>query len=252
MSGDYFYLSLVTMKKLTCLLVFNVLTCYLFAQQAASDSSLISDAAAYVRKMYDHKRNNELPIYNGLRHQLYSASLEGIPYFESLDWFTGSVVYDDVLYDSIILRYDQVKDEVIVAQDRSTAVFISLYSPRVKGFSFNGIKFIRISDTTGYSSLRSGFYQQLVKGKATVLTRNAKTIDEKIDGTTLTYVVKNNVRYYIRKDDQYHLIKNQGDLLDVLKDHRKEIQKFLSDSELKYRREPKQTIIAVTEFYNQL
>src|SRR5688572_26479276 len=116
MSGDYFYLSLVTMKKLTCLLVFNVLTCYLFAQQAASDSSLISDAAAYVRKMYDHKRNNELPIYNGLRHQLYSASLEGIPYFESLDWFTGSVVYDDVLYDSIILRYDQVKDEVIVAQ----------------------------------------------------------------------------------------------------------------------------------------
>jgi hypothetical protein len=243
----------MTMKKLTCLLFYSAITGCLFAQQnTVIDSSLTSDVATYARQVFDSRRGNELPLFNGIRHQLYSPSVEGLPYFQSLNWYTGSVVYDDILYQNIIMRFDQVKDELVVAQGKMSAIYISLFSPRVKEFSFEGMSFIRLNDTTRQSSLQSGFYQQLVKGKATALFRNAKSIDEKIEGTTLLHVVRDHTRYYIMKDDKYYWIRSTSDLLDALKDHRREVQQFISESRLKFRREPNQTIIAATEFYNKL
>lgn len=235
------------MVKLTLLLFACVITGCLSAQQSYKDSS-----AGYVRKIYDVQRGSELPLYNGTRHQLYSASIDGLPYFESLEWYIGSVVYDDVLYDNIIMRYDQVKDELVIAQDKITGVYISLFSPRVKEFSISGVRFVWLSDTSGKSSLKPGFYQQLTKGKLTAYTRNAKEIEEKLENTTILQLIKNNIRYYILKDGVYHSVRNANDLLDVTKEHRKEVQQFISGKQLKYRRDPKQTIIAVTEFYNQL
>jgi hypothetical protein len=240
------------MKKLTALFFCSVITGGLYAQDSIIDSSSLR-ATVYTRKVYDARRNSELPLYNGLRHQLYPVSIEGIPYFQSLDWYTGSVVYENMLYENVTMRFDQVKEELVVTPDRELGVFISLFSPRVKEFSFSGTKFIRLTrDTAGRSSLQTGFYEELVTGKLAVYLRNQKEIDEKIEGTTITRVVDEHHRYYILKDGTYYHIRNQNDLLDIVKDHRREVQQFMSKNQLKYRRSPKETLITVIQFYNQL
>jgi hypothetical protein len=240
------------MKQLTALFFCSVITGGLYAQTGDIDSTSLR-ATAYTRHLYETRRNIELPLYNGLRHQLYPSSIEGNPYFLSKDWYKGTVVYDNVLYHDITMRFDQVKEELVITNDESSGIFVSLFSPRVKEFTFAGSRFVRlIHDSLGKSSLRTGIYQELVTGKLTALVRTIKEIDEKIEGTTLFRIIDEENRYYVLVDGVYHPIRNQGDLMDMVKERRKEVQQYLSKSQLKFRREPKETIIAVIQFYNQL
>jgi len=240
------------MKKLTALFFCSVITGGLYAQTGIMDSSFLR-ATAYTRQVYESRRSSELPLYSGLRHQLYPSSIEGNPYFQSRDWYKGSVVYDNVLYENVTMRLDQVKEELVVSYDESSGVFISLFTPRVKEFSFGGSRFERmVHDTAGKSALQTGIYEVLVTGKLTAMLRTVKEIEEKIEGTTLYRVVDEQNRYYVLRDGVYHPIRKQSDLIDIVKERRKEVQQYLSKSQLKFRREAKQTIIAAIQFYNQL
>lgn len=215
--------------------------------------SAFMHASAYTRQVYEARRSSELPLYTGMRHQLYPKSIEGNPYYQSRDWYKGSVVYDHILYENITMRFDQVKEELVIAHDESSGVFISLFTPRVQEFSFGGAKFERIvTDSGGKAALRTGIYEKLVTGKLTAIVRTVKEINEKVEGTTLYRVISEGSRYYVLRDGVYYPIRKQGDLMDIVKERRKEVQQYLSKSQLKFRREPRETIIAVIQFYNQL
>jgi hypothetical protein len=233
------------MRKTVFFIVFLSATCCVYAQQTYSDSSA---SAELVKQMYAVQRGKELPLYNGIQYSPYNVTIEGIPFFRTTEWQKGSVLYEGIRYDNISMKYELVRDQLIITPDETGGMQIALFSPRVKEFSFSGDKFVRLDNVP---SLDRGFYQQLAGGKVTAFARKTRLIDEKAEITGMYRKFVDKTRYYILKNDKYYLIKNKSDLLSVLKEHKDGIQQLLATKDLNYRRNQEETITAAVEFYNQ-
>jgi hypothetical protein len=236
---------------------YNLLSFFLFVvynlqgQPYPAGSAVTDSSAEYAKQIYHAQRGEESALYNGINHEGYSRSIEGHAYFESADWQRGSVVYDHILYENIMMKYDLFKDQLIVTSRETGGMFITLFSPRVQQFSFPAYHFIRIDKTSGSFSLSPGFYQQLVQGKLIAYAKRIKTISERIEDRTFYQKFEETAKYYLFKDGNYYPVKNEGDILTVVRDRRKEVQQFLSGKNLKYRKNPEGTITAAAQFYNQ-
>lgn len=223
----------------------------LHAQVHFTDSTAISTAENYLKNLYYSQKGIESSLFNGKFHYAYNPSIEGIPYFQSGDWQKGTVVYENIPYENILMKYDLVKDQLVVTSKESGSVNISLFSPRVKEFTFSGLTFIYFNKRQDKSSLPEGFYQQLIEGKVTAFAKSSKIITETIVGTTLYRKFEESKKYFIFKGGKYFYIANKNDLLSVLREHRKEIQDLLSAQGLNFRRNPQSAIISAVQLYNQ-
>lgn len=239
------------MARYNLLSLFLFVVCNLQGQQYPSDSVITANSVEYAKHIYHTQRGDESAIYNGINHNGYPSSIEGNAYFQFPDWQKGSVVYDNILYENIIMKYDLLKDQLIVTPKDRGGLFIGLFSLRVEQFSFSNYNFVRINKTGKKTSPAPGFYQELVHGKLTVLAKRTKIISERIEGLTVLRKFEETVKYYLLKDGIYYPVKSKKDVLAVVKDLRKKVQQFLSGQKIKYRNNPREAIIAVAEFYNQ-
>jgi hypothetical protein len=163
----------------------------------------------------------------------------------------GRLFIEDIFYENILMNYDVVTDQLVVIANDQTSLPLLLFSPRVKEFSFSGLKFFYEDETNDIvTSLQKGYYQELVKGRATAICKTTKIILETIKDNKVHYEFEQHKKYYILKDSHSYLIKNKKDLLSILKDQKKGIQVFMGTKKLKFRKNKEGTIAAVTEFYN--
>ena len=205
----------------------------------------------FAKNIYYRQRGNEASVYSGILHNRYSTDINGIAYYNSEDWRRGEVIYEGMLYKSVLMKYDLVKDQLIVISNDTSGVSIGLFSPRVKQFAFSGSTFIRI-DNNNAGIIQSGFYRQLTVGKVIALARVKKIISDKIIDNRIVRYFEENTKYYVIKEGKYFYIQNKNDLFNVLKDHKKEVQGFMKKNKFNYRKKSEETIVAVVDFYNHL
>lgn len=216
--------------------------------QIINDSLLPPNPVTYIKNIYNSKLNNELPIFNGKQHYAYSSLIEGYAYYPDNEWKTGTVVYDGIAYNNILLKYDIVKDEVVITSPEGS-IYIALFSPRIQEFTFSEFKFINIEKGNEYL-LPQGFYRVLLKGQATVLSKVTKSIKEEIVNNELNRRFEQETKYYIVKEGKCRYIRNKEALLSSLQEKRKAVQDYISHNKLKYRKQIEETIVAATRFYN--
>ena len=86
-----------------------------------------------------------------------------------------------------------------------------------------------------------------------VLAKRVKTIQNStnISITLETYFLENH-SYYVRKGNTYYKVSGQGSFLDVLKDKKAAVQKYMKDNNLKYRSDPEGVMAAVASYYDKL
>jgi len=58
--------------------------------------------------------------------------------------------------------------------------------------------------------------------------------------------------YYIRKGSAYYKIGSKGAILDVLKDKKPALQKYIKDNNLKYGNDPEAAMAALANYYDHL
>lgn len=225
-------------------------TCGVQAQENIADSALLSKLHD-TRRAYDKERGNQLAVFNGIQHYPYSPAIEGIAYYQADEWKKGSVIFSDILYEDIFMKFDLVTDQLIVTPNFDGGLFIALFSPRVKEFTFGGNRFVRLTRESTNGEMSDGFYQVLSSGKVTAFARMQKFIEEKVDITGISRWFEDKNRYYMLKDGKYNLIRNKNDLTNLLKEHRKEANQAMSNLKMKYRKNEKQNIVAATDAYNQ-
>ncbi len=187
-------------------------------------------------------------VYNGIEHVGYMASIEGIPYYSSIDWIKGTMVYRDQPYTNVDLKYDLIKDEVILRHFNGY-VGVTLFTPRLQSFTLGDKKFVNLSNATGRST---GFYEELVPGAATVYAKRSKKINETLLATGVERKISASNAYYILKDGVLHGVKNEKSVLEILKDHKAEIRAYLKGRGLKFRKNPEAYLLVVASYYNQL
>jgi len=216
--------------------------------QLIDDSSFSQPAQEKAIKEYRESKGQNLSIYNGVLHTGYSPSIEGSAYYKSNVWEKGGLFYEGIFYREVPLRYDMLKDEVIIQQP-SSGLGIILFSPRVEYFSFLNSPFIYRRKETN-SLIPEGFYEQLAKGKIHLMVKRKVIIDEKITTQVNLKFIRVD-HFYVLKDGVYYSIKNAKAFLELLPDKRKTIQQYLNRNKIKFRKAPESTLLTIAEQYNK-
>jgi hypothetical protein len=234
-------------------LFYSLLIC-IFSQYApaqnADDTALHENALNAISAYYE-KLGQESPLYNGSEYLEYAYTLqEGHPFFQMADFVAGDINLNGMIFRGVPILYDIVKDQVII-QDFQRVYKINLPADKVEWFSVLGHQFIHIARDSA-DQVKTGFYDQLYKGKIALYAKREKKIIEKYSNIQISKVVVSQNVYYIKKDGIYHTIKSKSSLLAVLKTKKKEVQQYWKTNDIKFKREPERAMIMAVRYYDQL
>lgn len=226
----------------------------LTAQTVSEDSLLYQRAIDNAVALYHKSIGNQSALYNGSQYVPYSFKFKegGHPFFFKDVFTKGSIIYDNVLYPDIQLLYDEVGDFIIL---KDSFHYTKLISQRIAGFSFLSNKFIRIEkDSLSRSLISTGFYNLLYAGKVLVLKKEVKTISEEAVSSSegLLRSIQISHYYYIKKNNEYFPIRSKKSLLAVFKDQKNEIQQYIKNNNLNFRKDRDNMLAKVSAFYDQL
>ena len=242
----------LTLPKATLIIVCMISGCMqLYAQQPGGDQAAVYNAV----QVYHKAMNPETGLYNGSQYLDYTFKLkEGIPFFQSTRFTEGSIMYDGVLYEKVPMLLDLVTGSVVI-KDPSAIFWLQLINEKVSRFTIGENSFVRVvADSLAANSVvRTGFYQELHKGKITMLKRHTKTIQEKIDQLDgVQRYIDDSRSYYIKKNDQYYAVNSKASLLKVLKDKKSEINQYIRKHKLDLRNDKDYAFAAVAAYYDDL
>lgn len=236
-----------TVLLLTAVAFSNVLR----AQMSATDTSnnINNAISAYHQYLYP-----ETNLYNGSEYVDYAYTInEGIPFFETSQLATGSVVYDSVLYQNVLLLFDEVK-ELVVIQNAAANGKMQLNNERVTAFSLLNHYFVKLlQDSLEGSPIRSGFYDMLYNGRISVYEKQTKKVLETV--TELEGVrrrIDEQDAFFVKKDNAFYTVNNKRDVLNILQDKRKEVQQFIKKKKLNVRKAKEISLVKIAAFYDQL
>jgi hypothetical protein len=218
--------------------------------QNAGDTALRENVLNAIGVYYKNL-GEESPLYTGSEYLEYAYTLqEGHPFFGAANFINGNINLDGMIFHDVPMLYDIVKDQLIIL-DFQRVHKINLPADRIQQFFLLDHLFVHL--TNGASDpIKTGFYDQLYKGKIKLLAKRKKRISEKYSNVEISKVVTSQNIYYIKKDGVYYTIKNKSSLLAVLKSKKKEVQQYLKTNNIKFKMEPERAMIMAVKYYDQI
>jgi hypothetical protein len=237
---------------LACLCFFFFTVQKIVAQNSDSVKAFYSQALHNASTVYHQAFGDQKGLYNGPSYIEYPYKFkEGDPYFNMPNPEPGSVLYDGVTYDSVLMRYNEITDELVINYYTER---IQLLKPKVEQFRFFNSDFIRIEkDSLSRSLISSGFYNRLYSGKISLFKKEIKAIRESssINVELLSFIDEKDY-YYIKKEGRYYPIKKKRDFFDLLNDKKKELKEFVKMNGLNYRRDRQNMLTQTIAYYDSL
>jgi hypothetical protein len=187
-------------------------------------------------------------IFNGKEHSGYIAGITGTAYYVDKDWQPGGVLYRDIYYPSMWLKYDMVQKELIVRHPASKMA-ITLFTPRISSFSVSGKNFIRIGENDS-SCLLPGIYEEVQKGKLNFYILRSKYLLETATAYGMEREFLINDSYYVIKDGKCYLLKKKKNIWALIEGKRSAIKAELRKKGLTYKRNREATLTEIITYYN--
>lgn len=241
------------MHRKLCISVFlHVIPLVFYAQVSGIDSSFRQAAISNVISFYHRSVGNASNLYNGTEYDVYQFPfIENHQYFGASSFIRGNVQYNEVLYTNVPLRYDIVRDELVLLHYDSIHN-ISLVKEKVAFFTIGENNFVCIVQDSLQRLLSTGFYQQLHAGKVSLLQKHVKRLEEIIDQQAVFSRIFYRKFFYLQKDGAYYAVKNKKDLLRLLQDKKSELQKYIKQEKLNFKRDASGAMTKLVAHYDQL
>lgn len=239
------------MPKLLSTLFCILLSASLCAQDSASETALVSNARNYAVQSYYQFTGRQARLYNGTEHTGYLNSIIGNAYYLTDSLSNGRIYYDGLAFSPVQMRYDILKDEVVIKH--FSGLQISLLSEKVQNFTFRNRLFVRhIYDSIARIGVPTGIYEHMFEGrKVAVLARRTKKLEEKVaDVVVREFIVDDH--YYLLKDGKYSYFKSKSSFLKAFGPDARQIRRHLRKAKIKYRKEPDAAILESAKFFEQL
>ena len=213
------------MSSLSQTFCLSLFLCLLFtagirAQSQFSQSDSLVESTAYNNAVsqYHAYLKPEPGLYRGKRYREYSYLLaEGHPFFGDGKMHKGAALYDGILYENLMLWYDMVKDQVVITSPFG-AYKVYLISSQVDSFSIEDHRFIRLKDSLNPTAPRNGFYEQLYKGRISLLKKNRKFLREDVQLSGVRQFIDSSVSYYVKKGDTYYTVRTKRGVSHAFRD----------------------------------
>lgn len=226
------------------------------AQSTVSDSGLRPVALINVVSLLTSSLGKQSPLYNGREYYPYDPVIKGDAYFLEARAFTpGSVVYDGAVYNGVPILYDLYLDDVVTLWFDQFSTF-SLVKQKVQRFDYLGHHFVNIDSDTipvNTSGIKSGYYDQLYKGKVEVLVKRSKSIQTTSTTTSpVEYYFSPQTRYFIRKNGTYYSVNTERALLRALQDRKKEVEQYIKKQGIEFHKNPEESLVEIASYYEHL
>jgi hypothetical protein len=243
-----------TMQK--NLLPFYSILFFLFSHtpvQAQPDTSFVRLAVEETMQSYRSAVGLQAHLYNGAEYFVpVKHYVEGHQFFKDKAFQKGRVLYDGSMFVDVPMLYDIMNDELVTVHTGS-GLTQKLVKQKVASFSLHNHNFIYIEvDSMTSLSMASGFYDLLYEGEIRALVRREKTLQEKatIGGMEGNFTAID--KYFIWKDGIYHPVRSKGSVLRVLKDQRKQLNRFTNANKLRFGKGREDAILKLVQHYDTL
>lgn len=252
----FFIFKYLLKKNVIIFFLFTVTPLYLFAQSETENLTSTSSNKAFVNALniYNNAIGRNSLIFTGGVYHDSQRGIKGHPFYMNDYWEIGTIVYEGQKYDSIEIKYDILRDLLLVKNiDKRGFIWpIQLNSLKVEEFNVMGHHFMNIEEDT-LSNFKTGFYDVLSDGdKAKVLIKRRKEINESQGFGKLEKEYVLNDIWYIISSQEYYVVKRKSSILKVFADRKNEIKAFLRKNKDKFRNDHEKQLIEVVEYYNSI
>lgn len=190
-------------------------------------------------------------LFNGrIWKKRYSNVLDH-EFFLTGEWLRGDVNINARSFSNVMLKYDLFNDELLIMFNPGTVVILS--NEKVESFILkNGqglYKFLNYNPSG--SPLLKGYGHLAYDGNTSLVIKYNKQIKTlAVDNKYDEFYQKHQV--FILSEGRFSRIRSKRDLLDLLEDHREEIQKHIRDKGLNVSVSKPETLIPVLQFYDSI
>jgi hypothetical protein len=225
--------------------------------QVRADSISNNQTIASTISFFNHAIGKQSRVYNGVGNDPYPSTIEGNAYFMDALMVEGSIIYEGNRYNNIPLAYDLHADLLISYFSDGYSNY-SFLKEKISEFDLLGHHFIHLTpDSAGRKVLADTFYDDLYDHRLQVVARHVKAIqpgslyNNTNDKVSIQHF-EPAVHYYLRKAGVYYRVGSEGSFIDVLKDHKKELKKYLKENKIKFSKDPEKAMQLLAGYYEQL
>lgn len=191
------------------------------------------------------------PLYNGEIHYPHPKFKNGgHASFINSNYTKGTIVYDGLMYKSMSVMYDLVRDQLLLLNADSSGGIV-VQSEHVDRFSLHNHNFINIKSGTVPKNIAPGYYDLLYDGRITLLARRIKKVTENVT-QYIEKEVEQTVSYYLLKDSVYTRIKGKQDLVTLLKATKNENQDYIKANKLDFNGNREEAFLRLVSFHDSL
>lgn len=205
-------------------------------------------------RIYDLSLGKNSFIYTGRSYHEAYGGIRGHQFFVEDYWEQGNVNFDGHEYDSIYLRYDTYKDQLIIENFNLNGMPspIIVYGPKVNFFELFNHHFIRMEKDT-ITNFKEGYYDLMHQGDSlSVLIKRRKELTNSTEINTIREMFTEKDRYFIIKNDLAYQVKSKKSIMKVLEDRKKEIKKYIKTNGVNFKPVPDQQLVEVVKYYESM
>jgi hypothetical protein len=220
--------------------------------QTGGDTTFVKTARKNAIAMYEKGIGAQARLYNGSKYVEPDHTFEEHPYYLSIDWINGDVLYDGELFQNVPLMLD-LNSGQLITEHYSNGQPIRLVPEKVGYFTMSGHRFQRIDNETVASSLpATTFYEVLYAGKSKVVARRQKLLHEEIDNAVIETTFDERNHYYIFKGGIFHQVKSKGSVLKLFQEQKQNLKRMLRQRKAEFRGNHELLYKSAAEYYDTL
>ena len=213
-------------------------------------------AVAAFQERYNDSFTNHPELLSGPEYVNYTLRYHqrtGFPFFLAPDLQRGSVSCNDHYFANQLLAYDVVLDQLVL-QYPGSPYRLRLVNDKVQGFTIQDHQFVRLTaDSTAGNSFRTGFYEVLTEGRAQILARRAKRLHEQLGQSYIDVEFLTGDKLFLKKDGHYFPFTKKKNLLSLLADRGREVQKYVQAHKLKFNKKRfEASAVELARYYSSL
>jgi hypothetical protein len=202
--------------------------------QFVSDKDEIHIRFAELYQQYENKLVQGAAIFHGPEYIPTNPTIKGDPTFLRKNPSYGSVVYQGHFYDSLLLSYDVIQDNLILAYQNQGLFFsIVLNSDKIDSFTLMGHYFHNVrKDTIGLNY--GGFFDRLYDGPSTIMVKRRKTTrPANVKGYLFEYTESD--RYFIYSQGKFNSVSTKASIYRLFEKNKKAIKREMRRVDYTYR-----------------
>ncbi|MFK7811681.1 MAG: hypothetical protein AB8B59_04250 [Maribacter sp.] len=170
-------------------------------------------------------------LYQGVIYtQKYRTINDKTPFYTSIKFLKGSVVYDGQPYHGLDLKYDIFEDQLLLKLNSITSIekTLQLKWDYIDEFEILGHRFVKLLSDSIPTLNYYGFYEKSLSGSYFSMYQKFRKKRIKIKDTDAIYYefIKSKSEYVLHYKSKYHLINSRKEVVALFPQFKKEIHKF--------------------------